>query len=119
MNLNHNFLSLSLSLSFTPSSMAQSESQKKQRDKGKKRKRGKEDQNQEEEEDENGGQEEVLRRDPLKVFGRDIMLKILHNLDARSVALSLLVSRGWHGVASSDRLWSSKVSLFFVVFPPL
>ncbi|GLT68996.1 hypothetical protein SLA2020_411830 [Shorea laevis] len=51
--------------------------------------------------------EEVLQ-DPLEVFGRDIMVMILSNLDARSVALSLLVSRAWHGVASSDRLWSSK-----------
>ncbi|XP_048332626.2 F-box protein GID2 isoform X3 [Ziziphus jujuba] len=89
--------------------MAQSESQKKQRDRRKKRKREKEDQTQQEEEkDGNGGEDEVLRRDPFEVFGRDIMLKILRNLDARSVALSLLVSRGWHSVASSDRLWSSK-----------
>ncbi|KAL7613619.1 hypothetical protein Lser_V15G06039 [Lactuca serriola] len=46
--------------------------------------------------------------DPLVVFGRDIMLMILNNLDARSVALSLLVSRSWHGVASSDAIWSKK-----------
>ncbi|XP_042488508.1 uncharacterized protein LOC122068695 isoform X2 [Macadamia integrifolia] len=50
-----------------------------------------------------------LRQDPLVVFGSDIMLMILSRLDARSVALSLLVSQGWHGVASSDRLWSSKL----------
>ncbi|XP_062166407.1 uncharacterized protein LOC133872806 isoform X1 [Alnus glutinosa] len=53
--------------------------------------------------------EGVLRRDPLEVFGTDIMLKILSNLDARSVALSLLVSRGWHAVASSDRIWGAKL----------
>ncbi|KAK1568605.1 hypothetical protein Q3G72_026557 [Acer saccharum] len=47
-------------------------------------------------------------QDPLEVFGRDIMLMILRNLDAHSVALSLLVSRAWHGVASSDSLWTSK-----------
>ncbi|KAK8635289.1 hypothetical protein V6N13_023166 [Hibiscus sabdariffa] len=35
---------------------------------------------------------------------------ILSNLDARSVALSLLVSRAWHGVASSDSLWSYKAA---------
>ena len=82
----------------------------------KKRKRKKEkdpeDQKQEhgnEEEEE----EEVIARDPLEVFGRDIMMMILSNLDARSVALSLLVSRAWHGVASSDRLWSSKVWFHF------
>ncbi|KAF5466205.1 hypothetical protein F2P56_016152 [Juglans regia] len=51
----------------------------------------------------------VLRRDPLEVFGTDIMLMILSNLDARSVALSLVVSRGWYGVASSDRIWSPKL----------
>ncbi|KAM4127534.1 hypothetical protein ACJW30_02G097200 [Castanea mollissima] len=49
-----------------------------------------------------------LRRDPLEVFGMDIMLKILSYLDARSVALSLLVSRAWHAVSSTDRLWASK-----------
>lgn len=47
-------------------------------------------------------------RDPLIVFGQDIMMMILSYLDARSVALSLLVSRGWHGVASRDALWSPK-----------
>uniref|UniRef100_A0A2N9GNM0 F-box domain-containing protein n=1 Tax=Fagus sylvatica TaxID=28930 RepID=A0A2N9GNM0_FAGSY len=47
-------------------------------------------------------------KDPLEVFGTDIMLKILSNLDARSVALCLLVSRAWHAVASSDRLWAPK-----------
>ncbi|KAK8497751.1 hypothetical protein V6N12_024961 [Hibiscus sabdariffa] len=64
-----------------------------------------EDQPNEEEEEE---EEEVVARDPLEVFGRDIMVMILSNLDARSVALSLLVSRAWHGVASSDSLWSYK-----------
>ncbi|PSS35918.1 E3 ubiquitin ligase complex SCF subunit sconB [Actinidia chinensis var. chinensis] len=49
-----------------------------------------------------------LLQDPLVVFGSDIMMKILRHLDACSVALSLLVSRRWHGVASSDRLWASK-----------
>ncbi|KDP33369.1 hypothetical protein JCGZ_12918 [Jatropha curcas] len=53
-------------------------------------------------------EEDFLRQDPLEGLGWDIMLKILSNLDARSVALSLLVSRGWHRLASSDRLWSSK-----------
>ncbi|XP_058182117.1 uncharacterized protein LOC131300350 [Rhododendron vialii] len=47
-------------------------------------------------------------QDPLVLFGSDIMMKVLKNLDARSVALSLLVSRGWYGVASSDRLWTAK-----------
>lgn len=57
---------------------------------------------------------EVLR-DPLEVFGSDIMFMILSYLDAHSVALSLLVSRGWHGIASSDRLWSIKVRFHFVL----
>lgn len=47
-------------------------------------------------------------QDPLIVFGWDIMLMILNHLDARSVALSLVVSRSWHGVASSDAIWSKK-----------
>ncbi|XP_050220219.1 uncharacterized protein LOC126670510 [Mercurialis annua] len=46
--------------------------------------------------------------DPLEVLGWDIMMKIMSNLDARSVALSLTVSRSWNSLASSDRLWSSK-----------
>ena len=62
----------------------------------------------------NGGDE--VRRDPLEVFGRDIMLMIMNYLDARSVALSLLVSRGWHGVASSDKLWSPKVTYLVLIF---
>ncbi|XP_058101387.1 uncharacterized protein LOC131245738 isoform X2 [Magnolia sinica] len=45
-------------------------------------------------------------RDPLVVFGPDILTMILCHLDARSVAQSLLVSHGWHEVASSDLLWS-------------
>ncbi|KAJ4722867.1 F-box domain containing protein [Melia azedarach] len=53
-------------------------------------------------------EEVVVLQDPLEVFGGDIMLLILGKLDARSVALSLLVSRAWHGVASSDSLWTSK-----------
>jgi hypothetical protein len=47
--------------------------------------------------------------DPLNAFGTDIMLMILNCLDACSVALSLVVSRGWHRVASSERIWSCKV----------
>lgn len=76
--------------------------------KGKKRKRRKrteEDLNQDD-----GG----FQTDPLVVFGTDIMMMILRNLDAGSVALSLLVSRSWNGVASSDRLWSSKVYVFLL-----
>lgn len=47
-------------------------------------------------------------QDPLEVFGRDIMVIILSHLDARSVVLSLLVSHRWNGVASSDKLWTTK-----------
>ena len=61
------------------------------------------------------GKSEVLQ-DPLEVFGSDMMMMILSYLDAPSVALSLLVSRGWHGVASSDRLWSTKVRFGFISF---
>lgn len=48
-------------------------------------------------------------KDPLLVLGSDIMHAILSSLDARSAAQSLNVSRGWHGVACTDRLWSPKV----------
>lgn len=65
-----------------------------------------------EKEEDIGEEEDVFeRRDPLELFGSDIMMMILNCLDARSVALSLVVSRKWHGVASSDRLWSSKVCI--------
>ncbi|KAJ8649740.1 hypothetical protein MRB53_002763 [Persea americana] len=69
---------------------------KKARERDKKRRR----------EEESEDLDEV--RDPLMVFGSDILMMILTNLDARSVARSLLVSRGWCRVASSDRLWSPK-----------
>ncbi|XP_042483000.1 uncharacterized protein LOC122063341 isoform X2 [Macadamia integrifolia] len=68
------------------------------REKGKKRKRYVEEEERSE-----------LLQDPLLVFGQDIMLMILSRLDAQSVARSLLVSHGWHAIASSDRLWSSKL----------
>ncbi|KAJ4849066.1 hypothetical protein Tsubulata_037811 [Turnera subulata] len=55
-----------------------------------------------------GGVQQPMARDPLEVLGRDIMLKIMSKLDARSVALSLVASRGWHAVASSDHLWAPK-----------
>ena len=80
----------------------------------KRRKRGREEMVEDGEEKKEEEEERVLRRDPLEVFGTDIMLKILSNLDARSVALSLLVSRGWHAVASSDRIWGAKVGTLFV-----
>ncbi|KAJ6898434.1 hypothetical protein NC652_025066 [Populus alba x Populus x berolinensis] len=47
-------------------------------------------------------------QDPLDVLGRDLMLRVLNNLDARSLALCLVVSRSWNRVASSDLLWTSK-----------
>ncbi|XP_061976286.1 uncharacterized protein LOC133697620 isoform X2 [Populus nigra] len=47
-------------------------------------------------------------QDPLDVLGRDLMLRVLSNLDARSLALCLVVSRTWNRVASSDLLWTSK-----------
>ena len=78
---------------------------KKARERDKKRRR----------EEESEDLDEV--RDPLMVFGSDILMMILTNLDARSVARSLLVSRGWCRVASSDRLWSPKVSLFILLIP--
>ncbi|VFQ92278.1 unnamed protein product [Cuscuta campestris] len=52
--------------------------------------------------------------DPLSVFDTDIMLAILSYLDARSVALSLLVCRGWNGVASRDAIWGPKCEELWV-----
>ncbi|XP_038875840.1 uncharacterized protein LOC120068200 [Benincasa hispida] len=54
------------------------------------------------------GTRNVLLQDPFEVLGSDLFMAILSYLDARSVALSLLVSRSWYAIASSDRLWSSK-----------
>ncbi|KAL7618461.1 hypothetical protein Lser_V15G02812 [Lactuca serriola] len=48
-------------------------------------------------------------QDPLVVCGGDIMLTILSFLDAHSVASSLVVSRRWRRVASSDTIWSEKI----------
>ena len=53
-----------------------------------------------------------LCQDPLDLLGTDLMLRVLNNLDARSVARCLVVSRSWNLVASSDLLWTSKVSFF-------
>uniref|UniRef100_A0A2P2KYH3 F-box domain-containing protein n=1 Tax=Rhizophora mucronata TaxID=61149 RepID=A0A2P2KYH3_RHIMU len=61
-----------------------------------------------------GGGGGVLLQDPLEVLGRDLMMKIFSNVDARSVALSLVVSRSWHGVACSDSLWSLKCEELWV-----
>ena len=77
--------------------------------KKKKRKRRKKKRKREKRKEKIKEEEEELSQDPLEVLGGDIMLMILKNLDARSVALSLLVSRAWHGVTSSDSIWSSKV----------
>lgn len=81
---------------------------------GKKRKRRRKEKEEEKAEEIIEEEEGFERRDPLDVFGSDVMMMILSCLDARSVALSLLVSRRWHGVASSDRLWTSKVCLFCI-----
>ncbi|KAK4388057.1 hypothetical protein Sango_2412300 [Sesamum angolense] len=51
---------------------------------------------------------EEEKQDPLVLFGSGIMMMILSKLDARSVALCHLVSRGWLAVASSDDIWAPK-----------
>ncbi|KAG8372791.1 hypothetical protein BUALT_Bualt12G0103700 [Buddleja alternifolia] len=48
------------------------------------------------------------RQDPLEVFGSEIMTVMLSKVDARSVAIARLVCRGWHAVASSDKIWAPK-----------
>ncbi|GMH08265.1 hypothetical protein Nepgr_010105 [Nepenthes gracilis] len=74
-------------------------------EKSKKRRREKREENSKGGKDEGEGRES-LSRDPLVVLGWDLMMKILSYLDASSVALSLLVSRGWNRVASNDSLWA-------------
>lgn len=54
--------------------------------------------------------------DPLAVFGSGIMMTILGKLDAPSVALARLVSRGWLAVASTDKIWGTKVFYFYFIF---
>ncbi|XP_022849418.1 uncharacterized protein LOC111371589 isoform X1 [Olea europaea var. sylvestris] len=54
--------------------------------------------------------EEMELQDPFVAFGSEIMVMILKQLDARSVARSRLISRGWHSIASSDEIWSRKMS---------
>lgn len=57
--------------------------------------------------------EEIELQDPFVAFGSEIMVMILKQLDARSVARSRLISRGWHSIASSDEIWSRKVPSCF------
>jgi len=57
--------------------------------------------------------------DPLAVLGSDIMLMILSCLDARSVALCLLVSCGWRVVASSDRVEDWLVVVCYLANPSI
>ncbi|KAM7258778.1 hypothetical protein ACFE04_014519 [Oxalis oulophora] len=47
-------------------------------------------------------------KDMFEELGEDLMFMVLSQLDARSAALCLLVSRHWHSVASTDRLWGPK-----------
>lgn len=71
---------------------------------------------------ERGGEEELEvaveegSHDPLAVFGSGIMMTILGKLDAPSVALARLVSRGWLAVASTDKIWGTKVFYFYFIF---
>ncbi|KAL2242572.1 UNVERIFIED_CONTAM: hypothetical protein Sindi_0375200 [Sesamum indicum] len=64
-----------------------------------------------EEEVEMAEAEEEEKQDPLGLFGSGIMTMILSKLDARSVALGRLVSRGWLAVASSDDIWAPKTRI--------
>ncbi|KMS95302.1 hypothetical protein BVRB_009570 isoform A [Beta vulgaris subsp. vulgaris] len=56
-----------------------------------------------EEEDEDEDDDDDLM---VSKLGEDIVMKIMEKLDARSLARSLLVSRSWFSLASSDSLWS-------------
>lgn len=64
------------------------------------------------EDDDPGDEFDESSRDTLEVLGSDLVTRIVEFLDARSVARLLVVSRGWHDVASSDRLWAPKVREF-------
>ncbi|KAH7691644.1 F-box domain-containing protein [Dioscorea alata] len=55
-----------------------------------------------------GGEEEKMWMDPMVALGPDILTRIMEFLDARSVARSVVVSRAWYQVATSDHIWSSK-----------
>ncbi|KAK1413672.1 hypothetical protein QVD17_35448 [Tagetes erecta] len=46
--------------------------------------------------------------DPLTVLGSDIMSMLLINLDAHSLASTLVVSHDWYTLASTDAIWSKK-----------
>ncbi|KAG6428222.1 hypothetical protein SASPL_112473 [Salvia splendens] len=59
--------------------------------------------------------DDLEHQDPLLVFGSEILTIILAKLDLRSLAEARLVSLGWKPVASSDRIWGSKV-IFFLLF---
>ncbi|KAH6809155.1 hypothetical protein C2S51_026938 [Perilla frutescens var. frutescens] len=68
------------------------------------------------EESEGGEEFELAVEDPLLVLGSEIMTMILGKVDVRSAALARLVSRGWQAVASSDRIWASKVRFLSLSF---
>ncbi|XP_020095482.1 uncharacterized protein LOC109715090 [Ananas comosus] len=51
---------------------------------------------------------EAEARDPATALGPDVVERVLGASDARSVARSAAVSRAWHGIATSDRLWAPK-----------
>ncbi|CAN0875683.1 hypothetical protein LINGRAHAP2_LOCUS10977 [Linum grandiflorum] len=53
-------------------------------------------------------------QNPLEVLGFDIMMEIIGKLDARGVALCLLVSHSWKSIASTDTLWASKCEELWV-----
>ncbi|KAJ7007001.1 hypothetical protein NC653_006151 [Populus alba x Populus x berolinensis] len=57
-----------------------------------------------------------LCQDPLHLLGRDLMLRVLNNLDAHSVARCIVISHSWNRVASSDLLWTFKVFFFCLAF---
>lgn len=65
-----------------------------------------------EEEDEDDDDDDLM----VSKLGEDIVMKIMEKLDARSLARSLLVSRSWFSLASSDSLWSPLVIFFFFFF---
>ena len=88
--------------------MAETASGGEEAERRKRKRKRREKEKKEAESDDRAAEAEELT-DPLVVLGSDLVMKVLEFLDARSVARLLVVSRGWHHLAASDRLWAPRV----------
>ncbi|KAJ6939619.1 hypothetical protein NC651_005933 [Populus alba x Populus x berolinensis] len=55
-----------------------------------------------------------LCQDPLHLLGKDLMLRVLNNLDAHSMARCVVISRSLNRVASSNLLWIDLQGVFLL-----